>query len=566
MKGFHKRITHIQGEYVQNFERARTRLFAILLFFTFAYIIIGIRLVVLMAPQIISPSAHNASQITAETQSAPKRADIYDRNGILIATSLETPSLYADPKLVDDPERLAKDIVNVFPDLDFETIKSRLEKKNRFAWIKRHLTPKQRALVLQIGDPSLNVKNEYRRVYPHNNLFAHVLGYANIDGKGIAGLEKSYDDQLLNHGEALNLTLDVRVQDVLRSEIQKSITDFEAIGGSGIVMNVNTGEIIAMASLPDFDLHNPGDAIQENMFNRNTAGVYEMGSTFKIFSTAAALEFNSASVKDSYDVKEPLKVARFTIRDFKPKKRTLTLPEVFVHSSNIGTAKIAEKLGTEKLKAFYDDLGFFSRLKVDLPEVASPILPHPWRDINTLTASYGHGIAVSPLHVTRAVSAIVNGGTLYDPVFISGPQKKPNLSIISPQTSQIMRGLLALTVETGTGSFAKNDYVWVGGKTGTAEKISANGYLDDKLFSSFVGVFPADQPEYVVLVAIDEPKGQKKSYGYATGGWTAAPVVGKVIEYMKPLMPETQTATKRSFPAMDALRPYIHEDQKRAAY
>lgn len=566
MKTLHKRITHIQGEYVQNFERARTRLFAVLLFFTFAYIIVTARLVMLMSPAILNPNHTPDIQHTHTLGITPKRANILDRNGTLIATSLETPSLYADPKLVEDAQRLSHDLIEIFPDLSYEDIYKDLSKNRRFVWIKRHLTPKQHAAVLKLGDPALNVKTEYRRVYPHNELFAHTLGYTDIDGKGIAGIEKQYNDTLINTDQDIELSLDVRLQDLLRSEIQKSIDKFSAIGGSGIIMNANTGEILSLVSLPDFDPHSPKKANDDQKFNRNTVGVYEMGSTFKIFSIAAGLEFEAIHLKDSYDVRKPMKVARFTIRDFKPKKRDLSLAEVFVYSSNIGTAQIAETLGTEKLKNFYSDLGFFKKLDVDLPERGRPIVPKPWRDINTLTASYGHGLAVTPLHVARATAAIVNGGTLHTPTLKQSPQKSLNLSIISPQTASTMRGLMALTVENGTGSKVKSDHVWVGGKTGTAEKIVDGKYEADKLLSSFVGVFPMDNPEYVILVTIDEPIGIKESYGYATGGWTAAPIVGKIIEAMKPMMKDTQDMQKGPFPALDALRPYIKEDKTHASF
>lgn len=561
MRELHKRMTTLQGEYVQNFERARTRFFAIAMFFSLAFLIIAARLVYLMAPGILSEPAIVK---TAPTPPAPKRANITDRNGMMVATSLATTSLYADPKFVADPQKLARHITKIFPDLDTADLTETLSKKRRFVWIKRHLTPKQHAAVLEIGDPALNMQTEYRRIYPQDHLFSHIIGYTNIDGTGIAGVEKKYDERLLSENGAIKLTLDTTLQDILRNEIQKSMTEFSAVGGSGIVMDVHTGEILAMVSLPDFNPNDPDPKNKDAMFNRNTVGVYEMGSTFKTFAVAAALENKATRPGQKYDVSEPLKYGRFRINDYHPFKRNITATEVFIHSSNIGTAKMALDLGTDKLKDFYNDLGFFSKIAVDLPERGTPLLPSPWREINTVTASYGHGIAVTPLHVVRATAAMVNGGNLPYPHLVQSAEidQTPQMSVISPETSHLIAGLLALTVEKGTGSKAAHEDIWVGGKTGTSEKIGASGkYQDKKLLSSFIGVFPADHPQYVMLVTIDEPKGTKKSYGYATGGWTSAPVVGKVIEYMKPAMAELNIATKQPFAALEALETFVTEDE-----
>lgn len=568
MKSLHKRITTLQGEYVQNFERTRVRLFAVVTFFALAFLIVGFRLIILMGPNAFHTTTPKASEILSSTEAAPRRVNITDANGIILATSLATRSLYADPKYVNDAALLARELTEVFPDLDYDELYADLRKDRRFIWVKRHLTPKEQAKVLKIGDPALALQTEYRRVYPQGSLTAHIIGFTNTDGTGIAGIEKEYEKALLKGGSDLQLTIDTRLQDLLKTEILKSVREYKAIGGSGIVMDARNGEVLAMVSLPDFDPHRYNTASDNARFNRNTVGVYEMGSTFKVFSTAAALENKTAYLSDMYDVSEPLKSSRFTIRDFHMIDEPVSLTEVFIHSSNIGTALMAEELGAEKLQNFYRDLGFFSRAEIDIPERGMPITPGRWRDITTLTASYGHGIAVSPMHVVRATAAMVNGGTLPDPHFvkIKGTHEKPQLSIISPQTSANLRGLMTLAVEEGTGSRVKQDHIWVGGKTGTAEKVTSRGYTEDKLFSSFVGVFPSNEPRYVVLVAIDEPKGTKDSFGYATGGWTSAPVVSRVIEYMAPMMEETRHLTKTDFPELDALRQYIKEDEDHAAF
>ena len=564
MKTLHRRITTLQGEYVQNFERTRVRLFMVTLFFAFTFAVIAGRLFYLMGPTAFHTKAPRPTYTSADN-TAPKRADIMDRNGIILATSLVTQSLYADPKLVDNPAELAAELHDNFPDLNEKALAHDLSQPRRFIWVKRHLTPKQQARVLAIGDPALAMKSEYRRLYPQSNLISHIAGYTNTDGIGIAGIERQYNDRLLTDGTPLQLTIDTRLQYILKSEMEKSIKHFNAIGGSGIVMNVQTGEILAMVSLPDFDPHRYNTADPNAQFNRNTVGVYEMGSTFKIFSTAAALNNGTAELPDMFDVREPLKIGRFRIHDYHAMKRKISLAEVFIESSNIGTALMADEMGGEKLQAFFNDLGFSSKPVIDLPERSRPIVPARWRRVTTMTASYGHGIAVTPVHVARAVAAIVNGGILPQPHLAARKNQNkpptPGVSIISPQTSSIMRGLLALTVEKGTGSKVKHDNIWVGGKTGTAEKAAAHGYAKNKLFSSFAGVFPADNPQYVILVAIDEPKGTKDSFGYATGGWTSAPVVGKVVEYMAPMMTETRHLEKKPFPAMEALLQYVKEEE-----
>lgn len=568
MKSFHKRITVLQGEYVQNFDRTRTRLFAVVAFFTLAFAIVALRLIVLMGPNAFHDAPKPQSAVLSSNEAAPKRVNITDANGIILATSLPTQSLYADPKIINDADLLTQKLMDVFPNLDRDRLYTDLTRDRRFVWIKRHLTPRQQAKVLAIGDPALALQTEYRRVYPQGSLTAHVTGYTNTDGIGIAGVEKQHEALLLKGGEDLQLTIDTRLQDLLKTEMLKSIRQFNAIGGSGIVMDAHSGEILAMISLPDFDPHRYNTASENAKFNRNTVGVYEMGSTFKIFSTAAALENKTAHLSDMYDVRKPLRISRFQIRDFHPIKEPISLADVFVRSSNIGTALMAQEMGAEKLQNFYSDLGFFSRVRIDIPERGMPIIPDRWRKVNTLTASYGHGIAVSPMHVARATAAMVNGGTLPDPHFmkIKGSHQKPSLSVLSPETSAQLRGLLTLTVEEGTGSRVKQDHIWVGGKTGTAEKVTASIYNAGKLFSSFVGVFPSNDPRYIVLVAIDEPKGNKDSFGYATGGWTAAPVVSRVIEYMAPMMSETRHLTKTDFPEMEALRQYIAEDEKHVAF
>jgi cell division protein FtsI (penicillin-binding protein 3) len=465
------------------------------------------------------------------------RSNIVDRNGVLLASSLKVSSLYADPKYIVDPQGTAKALSSLFGDVAYDVLLSKLQKSGRFVWLKRGVTPSDQAAILKIGDPGLGFQSEYRRVYPQGHSLAHVIGYNSIDGAGLMGLERGFDSSLLEGAGVLRSTIDVRVQHALLTEIQVSMSKFSAQGGAGVVMDVHNGEVLGLVSLPDFDPHAPMSFSKDTQFNRAVQGVYELGSVFKIFSIAAFLDLNDGGLSRTFDAREPLKRGRYMIRDFHPEKRVLTVPEVFMVSSNIGTALVAEEIGTKGLKDFYKRLGLLSALDIVLPAGGKPLIPRPWRDINTLTASYGHGIAVSPLHLVSAVSSIVNGGLKISPRFVLPDVEVGDIvssdRVISEKTSAMMRSLMGMVVsENGTAKKAAVVGMDVGGKTGTAEKPGKNGYDRKRLISSFAGVFPINDPQYAVFVMLDEPKGIKESYGYATAGWTAAPIFSKVVERM----------------------------------
>ncbi len=539
----------IMGNKSSALEKARSRLVLLSAFFIIAYLVVAIRMFDLM---ILQGMFFVDENITQEKQAistlAPKemrRADIVDRNGVLLATSLKTASLFADPKLVVDAQETAKELAKLFSSQSYESYLEKLQKKNRFVWLKRNLIPSEQNKIMLIGDPGLAFREEYQRVYPQGELVSHTIGYVSQDNKGLAGLERAFQPLLSENKKEVSLktTLDVRLQHALRQEIQNTIEKFSAKAGTGLIMDVNNGDVLAMVSLPDFDPNVKGKMSDDTAFNRASLGVYELGSVFKIFSTAALVESNDNALTMTFDATEPLKRGRYTIRDYHPEKRILTVPEVFMVSSNIGTALMGESIGTDGLKAFYKKLGLFEKPDTVLPEVGSPLYPRPWRDINTLTASYGHGIAVSPLQLVTAVSTIVNGGYSVRSRFILPEQEKhentfetASVRVIKEETSQVMRGLLRLVVTDGTARKAEVTGYEVGGKTGTAEKPGAHGYDRNKLISSFVGVFPTSAPKYVVFVAIDEPHGIKESYGYATAGWTAAPAAGRIIKRMASLL------------------------------
>ncbi|MBY0431844.1 MAG: penicillin-binding protein 2, partial [Rhodospirillales bacterium] len=372
--------------------------------------------------------------------------------------------------------------------------------------------------------------------YPQGPLAAHVVGMTDIDNKGIAGIEKSFDATLHGSRDPLRLAIDLRVQTVLREELTRSMNDFHAIGAIGMVMDVRTGELAGMVSLPDFDPNAPSDP--QAMFNRATLGVYEMGSTFKLFNTAISLDLGLSNLGSAYDT-SPIKVGKFTITDYHPFNRPLSVTEILIHSSNLGSARMALEYGTENQKAFLAKFGLLKAPHVELPEVGTPLVPSPWREINTMTISYGHGIAVTPVHLITGVSALVNGGEWRPATLLKhepGTGIAAPRQVIKPETSEKLRKMMRMVVESGTGSKADVPGYFVGGKTGTAEKLGAGGYRHKALLSSFIATFPTIDPKYVVLAMIDEPQGTKESFGYATGGWVAAPAVGRIVSRIGPML------------------------------
>ncbi len=466
-----------------------------------------------------------------------ERGNIVDRNGLILATSLPTVSLYADPRGVLDADETAAKLIGVLSDLDRAETLVKLRSKGRFVWLARNLTPQQHYRINRLGLPGIGFQRSERRVYPHGRLVSHVLGITDVDGRGLTGVERQFDRTLRAGGDPLRLSIDLRIQSLLREELAGAVGEFRAIGGAALVLDVNTGEIVAMVSLPDFDPNTPSRIGGEAGFNRATKGVYEMGSTFKLFTAAMALDSGAVDLRGGYDASKPIRVARFTINDFHAKNRWLSIPEIIVYSSNIGAAKMAMDVGTERQRAYLDRFGLLTPTAVELPEVGAPLTPTTWRPVNTMTISYGHGIAVSPLQLASGVATLVNGG-IHRPATLIFRNGLPvaGKQAVSRQTSAQMRGLMRLVVDRGTGRKADTPGYLVGGKTGTADKQSGSGYSDNDKISSFVGVFPIDDPRYLVLVLVDEPVGNERTFNYATGGWVAAPVVGRVVERMAPMV------------------------------
>ncbi|MEM7679798.1 MAG: penicillin-binding protein 2 [Pseudomonadota bacterium] len=553
----------IQGERSSSFSLARGRLMLISSCFVLAYIIMALRAFDLAVIQgdltrlgVSDVSLVEMDEVPkASTVSVARRGDIIDRNGVLLATTLETSSLYADPRYIAEPDVAAKRLSEVFTALSYGDVLQKLQSDRRFVWIKRGILPREEQAILEIGEPGLKIEKESRRIYPHGQMFAHLLGYTNVDNKGQGGVERGFDN-ILTDGRPLSLTLDVRLQHILRREVSSAIEEYSALGGVGVIMDVHSGEILAGVSMPDFDPHKVGKAAPQELFNRLTLGVYEFGSVFKIFSTAALFEVLNVPMETTFDASEPIKRGRFTINDYHAENRILSVPEVFMHSSNIGSAMMGEAVGTQALRNFYSDLGLLTPLNFEVREVGKPMVPEPWGEIHTLTASYGHGVATTAVQLTSAVSTIVNGGYAVKPTLVMNAQKKKeapidrltrialqnaqkgqpkaqaDVRVLSKDASDKMRSLLRLVVTDGTGKKANVKGFAVGGKTGTAEKPGVKGYDRKRLISSFMGVFPMDAPRYAIFVAVDEPKGTKASYGYATGGWVAAPAVANIVRSM----------------------------------
>lgn len=526
-------VIELEGRVKHALETGRTRLVAAGLGFALAFSLLAWRLVDL---GLGGPAAEPPVAAAEASPLATGRADIVDRNGVVLATTLPTASLYADTRLVPDAAEAARDILTVLPELDAAELEQKLASGRSFVWVKRQLTPRQQYELNRLGLPGLYFQREMTRVYPLGELTAHVVGFTNVDNRGLAGMERAFDERLRGTADPLAISLDVRAQDIVAEELLKGIEEFSAIGAAGIVLDVQTGEVLASVSLPTFDPLSPGAADENQRFNRATLGVYEMGSTFKIFTTAMALEEKIVDLSGGYDATKPIKVGGFSIQDYKGKHRWLSVPEIFVYSSNIGAAQMGRDVGSQRQQAYLQALGLTQTPAIELPEVGTPMLPAPWRDINTLTVSYGHGIAVTPIQLVTAVAATVNGGVLKPATYLKNPSGTAGVRILSEETSAAIRWLMRLNVVMGSGKKAEVAGYLLGGKTGTAEKLINGRYSGDKRISSFVGAFPMDAPRYLVLVMVDEPHGTEATQGYATGSWVGAPITGRIVERLAPLL------------------------------
>jgi len=490
------------------------------------------------------PQGERADRTAVETRKKLPRPDIVDRNGAVLATDISIPSLFADPGKILDADEAIELLTGVMPELNARELRQKLSQKRAFVWLKRQITPRQKELVHNLGIPGLGFRNETRRVYPMGRLAAHVLGFVDVDSRGLAGIEKYLDDKGALYKASLGepekgtamaavLSIDARVQHAVTDEIAKAMATFRAQAGAALVLDAKSGEVLAAISLPDFNPNNPQEAQDKTRINRFTGGVFELGSTVKTVTFAMALDEGITDLTRSYDCRFPLPAGRSRIDDYHATRRILTVPEVFTHSSNIGTAKMALDVGVEGHQNFLRKLGFFDRLRTELPEAAEPLYPSRWSRISTMTAAFGHGFSIQPLQLAQAVAAVVNGGLLVEPTFLRrDPQAARELSrrVISEETSGIMRYLLELNVAEGTATRANAPGYGVGGKTGSAEKVIDGRYSRDHRLTTFVGAFPMRDPRYVILVMLDEPQPTPDTFGFATAGWNAVPTAGRIIE------------------------------------
>lgn len=535
--------------------------------FAVVFLVIAARLVAVT----LLPDGADASVAAPAKIKTTDRADIVDRNGVVLATSLTTASLYANPSQVQDPDEAAELLNSVLPDLNIASTAAKLDTDRGFIWLKRNLTPRQQQAVNRLGIPGIYFQAETKRVYPQGNLTAHLIGFSDVDSRGLAGVEKSFDDLLQGGERPLQLSVDVRVQHILHEELSHAIAAFNGIGGAGIIMDLKTGEILALVSLPDFDPVRPGDASDDTRFNRTTLGLYEMGSTFKIFNTAIALDSGTATLADGFDATKPIRIGGFSINDYKGKHRFLSIPEIFTYSSNIGSAKMADLFGAEVQQAYLKRFGLMDKSPVELPEVGEPFYPAPnqWKRINTMTVSYGHGISVSAIQLITAVGAVVNHGILREPTLLKRePGEVPDgVQVVSEQTSEQMRQLMRLVVQIGTGKKANAPGYLVGGKTGTADKQKGRGYAENSRLASFVAAFPMNDPRFAIVAMVDEPKPNATSHGYATAGWVTAPVIGAVVQRIAPLYglkPVPDDALEAQNPLLGMVADYDSPSAKKA--
>ena len=523
----------------------RIRLIAIC--FSFAFFAIALQLANLTIIKGVPLEADDVAQ----HQPRMPRPDIVDRNGVVIATDIAVASLYADPRKIIDIDDTVESLTATIPDLNAKDLRKKLTTPGRaFVWLKRQVSPEERDAAYNLGIPGVGYVNERKRVYPLGRIAAHTVGYVDVDSKGIAGIEKYLDDQGALYTASLadassqtaapaKLSTDIRVQYALTDEVSKAVQKYHANAGGGIVLDITTGEIVALCSLPDFNPNQEDKNFSKQQANMMTSGVFELGSVIKAVTFAMAFDYGVTNLNGKYDARFPLVIGNARISDYHAERRVLTVPEIFIHSSNIGTAKMALDVGMEGHQEFLRRVGLFDRLTTEVPESAKPLLPKHWSKLATATAAFGHGFAVQPLQGISVIGGLINDGVMTQPTFLQRDVAEANVlakRIVKHETSEKMRYLFRLNVEEGTASKADVIGYRVGGKTGTAEKVVHGRYAHDKLLNSFIGAFPMDNPRYAIIVMLDEPKATPETYGFATSGWNAVPTAGKIIERIAPLL------------------------------
>lgn len=533
--------------------RAEGRLLVLGVMFFCGFILIGARMGLLAASEPAEPrSASTGASIIAS------RADITDRKGRILATNMSTHSLYAHPQQMIEPRRAARELAQIFPDLKAEDLERRFtDPKRKFLWVKKKISPEQMQAVHEIGEPGLLFGPREMRLYPNGALAAHILGGASFGREGVhsaevigtAGIEKYFDETLRDparEGAPLQLALDLSIQAASEEVLDAGMKILNAKGAASVLMDVHTGEVISIVSLPDFDPNDrprpPTQGLAEDspLFNRAVQGVYELGSTFKIFAAAQAMELGLVNAQTEINTAPPMKVGGHKIGEFQNKNYgTLSVEQIIVKSSNRGTGKLALAIGPKRQQAFMKNLGFFEHTPLEIVEArgGAPLIPQRWTDLSAVTVSYGHGISASPLHLAAGYAAIANGGFAVKPTLLKQSQPQMGERVLSAAVAQTARSMLRKVVTEGTASFGEVPGYHVGGKTGTSEKLKPNGgYYEDKNINTFAAMFPAHAPRYVLVVTLDEPVETSGDKPRRTAGWTAVPVAAQMVERIAPLL------------------------------
>jgi cell division protein FtsI (penicillin-binding protein 3) len=526
-------------------KQARRRIGILLAGFAVLYLVLGGRL---LQYGLAEPTI--TASLPADLSGIASRPDILDRNGLLLATDLNMVSLYAEPRRIIDPDEAVEKLATVLCDLDWSDTHRRLNSGSAFQWLRRHLTPREQSAIMALGIPGLGFRPEKRRFYPGGPTAAHIIGHVNIDNQGLAGMERYIDQQGLTDLRAAGLTggmalepvrlsIDLRVQNIVREVVATAMRDYKAEAAGAVVIDVATGEILAMASVPDYDPNEPSRLLpdgsidreyEKGWFNRMSNATFEMGSTFKSFTLAMGLDEGKITLDTVIDASRPIRMGGFTIRDFRGKNRALTIPEIFQYSSNIGTAAVADRVGIEGHQAFLTKLGLLTKMETEMPGVATPTQPKTWKKINSVTISFGHGVATTPLQTAVAAAALLNGGNLIPPTFLPRSREEADsraVPVLTASTSADMRYLFAWNGLNGSGRAAQVPGFRVGGKTGTADKVINGRYAKDMNFNAFLAGFPMEKPQYIVLSIVDAPLTGEK--GGRQAAYTAAPVVREII-------------------------------------
>lgn len=530
--------THAASGFGQTRRRAEAAVYGVLFS---AFAVVGVQLLVLAAGRHSDIALAISEPVAATSFSRP---DIVDRNGRLLATDLEAPSIFADPGVVLDRDEVVEKLSTVLPDLNAsELMRALSDRSRRFVWVRRGVSPAIAQKVHDLGLPGVSFRYELKRAYPGGKMAGHALGYVDVDNRGVAGIEKYIDDKVgvdpvhsavLSNRPPVRLSLDLGVQHALEDELDDAMRRYQPEGAAGAILNIKTGEILASASLPQVDPSWPvQEALDDKHIDRMTGGTYELGSVFKTLTLAMAFDEGLAKPDTVLDVRQPLEAGRFTVTDMHPSRKPLTVTEVFTHSSNVGAGMLALEAGPEKMQAFLQKAGILETMQTEAGAMAAPQVPSRWNRATTITTSFGHGIAVAPLQFAAAAATLFNGGRTVHPTFLrkfdaGTADGKP---VISAATSREMAELMRANVvdKDGTGGKADVPGYRVGGKTGTADIASKGGYTSNAVISSFLAAFPTDDPQYLAFIVLFEPKGIPDTKGHRTGGTNAAPVTGELI-------------------------------------